>query len=139
MPALSHPASIVSRRPATWRNRPRASARRVWLRPSSPSRRPERRCAGVTAAAWCWKWPWRGHPCTGVAQPAGPGHSWDQLRARWKVLGEELKRARPATTAALLAEAQPVSCDGQTVVIGFRYSTLRDKWDRGDHKQRLGA
>jgi DNA polymerase-3 subunit gamma/tau len=73
------------------------------------------------------------------AQTSGPGLSLDQLRARWQVLVEELKRARPATTAALLAEAQPVSCDGQTVVIGFRYSTLRDKWDRGDHKQRLGA
>jgi hypothetical protein len=73
------------------------------------------------------------------APSSGPGLSLDHLRARWHVLVEELKRARPATTAALLAEAQPVSCDGQTVVIGFRYSTLRDKWDRGDHKQRIGA
>jgi hypothetical protein len=83
-----------------------------------------------------------------VARPAATGSTvsparaeltLEQLQRRWHVVIEELKRAKPPTTAALLGEAQPVGCDGQTVVIGFRHSILRDKWDRGDHKQRLNA
>jgi hypothetical protein len=62
----------------------------------------------------------------------------EQIQRRWPVVIEELKRSRSsAITAALLAEAQPVNCEGQTLMLGFRHSTLRDKWDRGDHKQRL--
>jgi DNA polymerase-3 subunit gamma/tau len=62
-----------------------------------------------------------------------------QVRARWNVLLEELKRARSATTAALLAEAQPLRCDAGVLVIGFPYSIWREKWERGDGKQRLAG
>jgi hypothetical protein len=55
------------------------------------------------------------------------------------VVVEELKRARAVTTSALLAEAQPLRCEGDTLVIGFRYSVLRDKWERGENRQRLTA
>jgi hypothetical protein len=61
------------------------------------------------------------------------------IRQRWKVVVEELKRARAITTSALLAEAEPVRCEGDTLVIGFRYSIHRDKWDRGENRQHLIA
>jgi DNA polymerase III subunit gamma/tau len=70
--------------------------------------------------------------CDGVADLAA-------IRRRWNVVVEELKRARPMTTSALLAEAEPLRCEGDTLVIGFRYSVLRDKWERGDNRQRLAA
>jgi DNA polymerase-3 subunit gamma/tau len=76
------------------------------------------------------------------APDAGAGEVTNEFEAisrRWNVVVEELKRARAVTTAALLAEAEPVRCEGDTLVIGFRYSVLRDKWERGDNRQRLAA
>jgi hypothetical protein len=75
--------------------------------------------------------------------PAGAGDgaapNVETIRSRWNVVVEELKRGRAVTTAALLAEAEPLRCEGSALVVGFRYSILRDKWERGDNKQRLTA
>jgi hypothetical protein len=60
-----------------------------------------------------------------------------KIRRRWNVVIEELKRSKSVTTSALLSEAVPLKYEGTTLVIGFRFSVLKDKWDRGDHTQRL--
>lgn len=83
-----------------------------------------------------------GHDAGGAQVPSNervgsPG--LENVRGRWNVVIEELKRARAVTTAALLIEAEPLRSDGGALVIGFRYSTLREKWERGDHRQRLAA
>jgi hypothetical protein len=76
----------------------------------------------------------------GVAANAdGAPVGLDHIQARWNVVVEELKRGRAVVSAALLAEAEPLRCEGATLVIGFRQSILRDKWERGDNKQRLIA
>lgn len=64
---------------------------------------------------------------------------FEAISRRWNVVVEELKRTRAVTTAALLAEAEPVRLEGDALVIGFRYSVLRDKWERGENRQRLAA
>jgi DNA polymerase-3 subunit gamma/tau len=72
-------------------------------------------------------------------QPPTTSIGLAQVRERWNVVIEELKRKRAIPLAALLAEAQPRRCDGQVLVIGFRYEGHRELWERGDNKQRLGA
>ena len=67
------------------------------------------------------------------------GIGLDQVRQRWNVVTEELKRRRSHQAHALLAEAQPLRCDGSVLVLGFRYSGHRDLWERGDNKGRLAA
>jgi hypothetical protein len=61
------------------------------------------------------------------------------IRERWNEVIDELKRGRCMTTAALLGEAIPLRVVGNTLVIGFRFSILRDKWEKTDHAQRLTA
>ena len=75
----------------------------------------------------------------GTSEPGASGGQIGPIQARWNVVLEELKRARAATTAALLAEAEPIRCDAGTLVIGFRHAILREKWERGDDRQRLAA
>src|SRR5207248_1890202 len=79
----------------------------------------------------------------GLSEASGPASdgqiSLARVRERWNVVVQELKRSRAPQTAALLDDAQPQRCEAGVVVIGFRYDTHREMWDRGDHKQRLAT
>jgi DNA polymerase-3 subunit gamma/tau len=78
-------------------------------------------------------------PPTPNSQLPTPSISLNQVRERWNVVVEELRRKGSKPAAALLDHAQPVGCDGRVVVLGFSKEILRDLWERGDHKQRLAT
>lgn len=73
------------------------------------------------------------------SQGPQPDLGFDQVCERWNVVVQELKRKGAKPAAALLNEAQPLRCDHGVLVIGFRYDTHRDLWERGENKQRLAA
>jgi DNA polymerase-3 subunit gamma/tau len=78
-------------------------------------------------------------PSSASASSRAAGLDQAQLEARWNVVIEELRRARAVTTATLLAEGRLLRADSEGLVIGFRSATLRDAWERGNHKKQLST
>jgi DNA polymerase-3 subunit gamma/tau len=72
------------------------------------------------------------------AGPDSPGLA--AIQGRWGVVVEELKRRKAASTGALLADAQPVGLNGETLIIGFRYPALVEVFQRKpENRQQLEA
>jgi hypothetical protein len=62
------------------------------------------------------------------------------IQGRWSVVVEELKRRKAVNTNALLADAKPVRLDGETLVVGFRYSPLMERFQqKKENQQHLEA
>jgi DNA polymerase III gamma/tau subunit len=72
--------------------------------------------------------------------PSQPSPGLAAIQGRWSVVTEELKRRKAVNTNALLADARPVRLEGETLVVGFRYSPLLERFQqKKENQQHLEA